>query len=102
MTKGTLPLALPVVYLQAREGLDGPWGAPGAYRPIQSLAVGAAIPFHVAVIVPPSGTEFGLVTNVAGGKPIPVTDLEASFPPVKLTFPVKAPADVGLNRTVIV
>ena len=44
---GKLPEALPLVYCQAITVLSA---APTAYRPIQSVLVGAAIALHVAVI----------------------------------------------------
>jgi hypothetical protein len=41
--------------------------APGWYNPIQSLEVGEAIPFHVAVSVAPEGMLVGVAVRVGPG-----------------------------------
>jgi hypothetical protein len=41
--------------------------APGAYRPTQSLDVGAGIPLHAAVSIPPSATIEGVALRVMLG-----------------------------------
>jgi hypothetical protein len=38
---------------------------PGRYKPIQSVALGEAIPFQVAVSAPPVGMVVGLAVKVA-------------------------------------
>jgi len=37
---------------------------PGRYKPLQSVALGGAIPFQVAVSVPPAGMVVGLAVKV--------------------------------------
>jgi hypothetical protein len=48
-----------------------PSGAPGAYRPIQSVELGEAMPLHVAVTEAPAATIDGLALRVTP-PPVPL------------------------------
>jgi hypothetical protein len=49
-----------------------PLGLPAKYKPIQSVEVAEAIPFHAAVSVPPAGTLVGLAVRLGGALPVTV------------------------------
>jgi hypothetical protein len=47
-------------------------GVPARCKPIQSVEVGEAIPFHVTVRMPPEGMEVGLAVRLGAALPVTV------------------------------
>src|SRR5207245_980456 len=91
MLKGTLPLAAPVV---PRQPSTEPSEVPVAKSPIQSFAVGFAIPFQVAVTDPPGLTVVGLSLRLAAATVVrtaPAAVWPSGFVIVTVCDPTVAP-----------
>src|SRR5438309_2038012 len=91
MLKGTLPLAAPFVPRHPNTELSE---VPVAKSPIQSLAVGFAIPLQLAVTDPPGFTVLGLSLRLAAATVVrtaPAADWPSGLKIVTVCDPTVAP-----------